>query len=246
MTLETHSMDTVNLVLPCAGSGLRAGKDIPKQYAQIAGKPMIVHTLNALLQVDLIQSIALVVSPQDIWITQILENYSLHNHAKIKLLRNGGSSRAQSVLSGLKHFAEQSVANESWVLVHDAARCLIRPQWVNRLIDTCMTKGCGGLLAIKLPDTLKQEKNERVMQTIEREDKWLAQTPQMFKLGELINAITIALERDPKGLTDEASALEAMGQEPLLIKGNPINFKVTIPEDFEIAEVFLKHYALML
>jgi 2-C-methyl-D-erythritol 4-phosphate cytidylyltransferase len=121
------------------------------------------------------------------------------------------------------------------VLVHDAARCLITPEQIKALIDACADDAVGGLLAHKLPDTLKAEADGRVAATLDRSDKWLAQTPQMFRIGALI----VALQEAGDGVTDESSAMEAMGLSPKLVPGSAQNFKVTYPEDFALAEAVL-------
>ena len=115
-------------------------------------------------------------------------------------------------------------------------RCLITPALIDSLIDACAHDEVGGLLARKLPDTLKCEEGGRVAATLEREDKWLAQTPQMFRIGMLMQA----LERAGGHVTDEAGAIEALGHRPLLVPGAVQNFKVTYPDDFALAEAVLK------
>jgi 2-C-methyl-D-erythritol 4-phosphate cytidylyltransferase len=122
------------------------------------------------------------------------------------------------------------------VLVHDAARCLITPALIDILIDACAQDEVGGLLALKLADTLKREEGGRAAATLDREDKWLAQTPQMFRIGLLMHA----LERAGGQVTDEAGAIEGLGQRPLLVPGGALNFKVTYPDDFAMAEAVLK------
>jgi 2-C-methyl-D-erythritol 4-phosphate cytidylyltransferase len=119
--------------------------------------------------------------------------------------------------------------------VHDAARCLITPAQIDRLIDACAGDAVGGLLALKLPDTLKREADGRVAATVDRTDKWLAQTPQMFRLG----ALAEALQGAGDSTTDESSAMEAMGLHPKLVAGSAENFKVTYAEDFVLAEAIL-------
>jgi len=120
--------------------------------------------------------------------------------------------------------------------VHDAARCLITPQLIDKLIDACQGDEVGGLLAHRLPDTLKREEEGRSAETVDRDDKWLAQTPQMFRIGMLMHA----LERAGYSVTDEAAAVESLGLKPKLVEGGAQNFKVTYPEDFAAAEVVLK------
>jgi 2-C-methyl-D-erythritol 4-phosphate cytidylyltransferase len=122
------------------------------------------------------------------------------------------------------------------VLVHDAARCLITTAQIDALIDACVPDDVGGLLALKLPDTLKSERNGRVHATVERADKWLAQTPQMFRMGALMHALQAAGD----AVTDESSAMEFMGLHPLLVEGSAQNFKVTYPQDFALAHSVLE------
>jgi 2-C-methyl-D-erythritol 4-phosphate cytidylyltransferase len=147
-----------------------------------------------------------------------------------------GATRAQSVANGLRELRRVGAVDNDWVLVHDAARCLITPDLINRLIDACVSDEVGGLLAHPLPDTLKVEAEGRAVQTIERAHKWLAQTPQMFRLGVLRHA----LEGAGDTATDEASAVEKLGLKPLLVEAGAHNFKVTYPDDFAMAEAVLK------
>ncbi len=138
-------------------------------------------------------------------------------------------------MNGLNVLLQRGADPTDWVLVHDAARCLITPALIDTLIDACMPDAVGGLLALKLPDTLKREVDGRVAQTVERGDKWLAQTPQMFRIAELQQALLTAGD----AVTDEASALEFVGKSALLVEGNAQNFKVTYPQDFALAQAIL-------
>jgi 2-C-methyl-D-erythritol 4-phosphate cytidylyltransferase len=148
----------------------------------------------------------------------------------------GGATRAASVSNGLRELRRAGAIDTDWVLVHDAARCLVTPELVDRLIDTCGDDEVGGLLAHPLPDTLKIGENGRVAATIARAGKWQAQTPQMFRLGMLRQA----LEGADESVTDESSAIEAMGLAPMLVEAGAQNFKVTYPEDFAMAEAVLR------
>jgi len=201
---------------------------------------MIAHTLSVLLGVDSIQSICLVVSPSDAYIEDILQKHVKDIDRKISVIFKGGDTRAQSVLAGLEYLQFKGAANDDWALVHDAARCLITCDLVNDLIDSCRTDSVGGLLALPVADTLKQEMAGRVNNTLSRECKWLAQTPQMFRLEPLIKALNGALSQSSSFITDESGAIESMGLQPLLIKGRSTNLKITYPEDFEMAEAILK------
>jgi len=120
-----------------------------------------------------------------------------------------------------------------------AARCLLRPEWVTNLIEACLDDPVGGLLACPLPDTLKASQDGRVSATIDRQHKWAAQTPQMFRLGQLQAALAQAVS-DGIVVTDEASAIEAQGHQPLLVEASLENFKVTWPADFALAERLLQ------
>ncbi len=222
------------VLIPCAGSGHRAGGSLPKQYQQVAGRPLVAHTIDAFRALaDRFAGLALVVAESDRDISRVLSDFpGVGEH----LFSVGGSSRAASVRNGLQALREQGAGPHDWVLVHDAARCLVTPTQIEVLIAACEHDAAGGLLAQRLPDTLKVATPEgRVATTLTRADKWLAQTPQMFRIGLLIDAI----ERAGDSVTDEASAIEALGLAPLLVPGSAHNFKVTYAEDFALAEAVL-------
>ena len=219
-------------LIPCAGSGSRSGAQGPKQYQVVAGQPMVLHTLAAFAQVTRLAGILVVVSAED--------NFLDTASATFLVAACGGSTRAGSVLNGLGALVQKGAEGSDWVLVHDAARCLITCAQINALIDACQHDAVGGLLALKLPDTLKREVDGRAVQTVERSDKWLAQTPQMFRINELQQALLAAGE----AVTDEASAMEFVGKAPLLVEGSAQNFKVTYPMDFALAQAVLEIRAL--
>ena len=144
--------------MPCAGVGLRAGAGGPKQYAEVAGEPMVLHTLRTLAAVPRLAATLVVLAPQDDQFERLLPNFE---GERGWLARCGGATRAATVAAGLQALRERGVAPHDWVLVHDAARCLLRPEWVERLIDACADDEVGGLLALPLADTLKQEAEGR-------------------------------------------------------------------------------------
>ena len=223
------------VLMPCAGQGARSGSATPKQYQLLAGTPMVLHTLAAFQAVSRVRQVWIVVAPADRFLTLDLPG--------VHLARCGGSSRAETVYNGLKALREGGAADMDWVLVHDAARCLITPQQIEMLIDAGEHDPIGGLLALKLPDTLKVEVAGRVAATLDREDKWLAQTPQMFRLGALLAALQAQADSQFAGVTDESSAMELAGHSPRLVPGSAQNFKVTYPEDFGLAEIILRSRA---
>ena len=217
-------------LVPAAGSGERAGAGMPKQYVEIAGRPLLAHTLAALAAVPRLVQTLVVLSPADERFEVALPGYTGW------VARVGGASRAESVLGGLAELRRRGAADADWVLVHDAARCLVTPALVERLVAACADDAVGGLLALPLPDTLKTATaGGRVAATLPRADKWLAQTPQMFRLGALAEALAKAGE----AVTDEAGAVEAAGLAPRLVPGSAQNFKITYPEDFALAEAVL-------
>lgn len=218
------------VVIPCAGSGERAGKGaLAKQYRSLAGQALVLHTLAAFTQVTALAGGVLVVAPGDGFFNEVLLP------AGWAAADCGGATRASSVLSGLHVLAKHGAQTEDWVLVHDAARCLITPALIEALIERCRLDEVGGLLAVPLADTLKCSAAGRVQKTEPRSHKWLAQTPQMFRMG-LLKA---ALAKVGNAATDESSAVESLGLQPLLVMGSPANFKVTWHEDFALAESIL-------
>jgi 2-C-methyl-D-erythritol 4-phosphate cytidylyltransferase len=216
-------------LLPCAGVGSRSGAALPKQYVGIAGRPMVAHTLAALADVPRIAASLVVLAPDDDRFEALLPEFA---GARGWVCRRGGATRADSVAGGLAELLLRGARPDDWVLVHDAARCLLRPEWVDRLIDACLPDAVGGLLALPVADTLKRAEGGRVAETLPRGDKWAAQTPQMFRIGMLREA----LQHAGSAVTDDAGAIEAMGLRPLLVEGDAANLKVTWPSDFTLAE----------
>jgi 2-C-methyl-D-erythritol 4-phosphate cytidylyltransferase len=215
-------------LVPCAGVGERAGLGAPKQYARIGGRALVAHTLAALGQVARLQATLVVLAPDD---SQFPGHAGGLDAQRVWVARCGGATRAASVANGLAELLGRGATDLDWVLVHDAARCLLQPAWVERLIDACSGDAVGGLLALPLADTLKQAENGRALRTLPRADKWAAQTPQMFRMGLLRRA----LHQAGPEVTDEASAIEALGLQPLLVAGELENFKITWPQDLALA-----------
>ncbi len=220
-------------LVPCAGVGLRAGAGGPKQYAPLGGRPLVAHTLQALSALSELSATLVVLAPDDAQFEAAVPGFG--DGEGQWLARCGGDTRAQTVANGLDELLARGAQPQDWVLVHDAARCLLRPAWVRRLIEACADDEVGGLLALPLADTLKQAIDGRAAATLDRRDKWAAQTPQMFRLGLL----RPALAAGGTGVTDEASAVEALGHAPKLVTGEAENFKITWPADFALAERLL-------
>jgi 2-C-methyl-D-erythritol 4-phosphate cytidylyltransferase len=221
-------------LIPAAGVGARMDAGRPKQYLPLAGKPMLLHVLETFAVSDKIAHVYLVVSAEDEYIHQmLLEAPQLEN--RMTVLRNGGKTRQESVLNGLKAIREQ-LSEEDWVLVHDAARPGLTQDLIDKLVLVLAADPVGGLLAMPVVDTLKRSTSDgRSMGTVSREGIWAAQTPQMFRYGLLCQALGKAIE-----VTDEAGAIEAIGLNPKLVEGSVRNFKITLPGDIALAERYLK------
>jgi 2-C-methyl-D-erythritol 4-phosphate cytidylyltransferase len=221
-------------LVPAAGSGSRLGHAMPKQYLPLGGWPMIRHTVTRLASHPRIGRVAVVLSAQDEWFDG--ERWD-GLQGKLQVLRCGGDSRAATVRNGLEALAGE-IDRHAWVLVHDAARPCLGRAVLDRLIDSLEHDPVGGLLALPVADTLKRaDADRRIEATVPREHLWAAQTPQMFRLGLLREALAQA---DPALTTDEASAVEALGLRPRLVEGDPVNLKVTYARDVALAARFLE------
>lgn len=214
-------------IVPAAGSGSRFGAGVPKQYLPLLGKPVLQHTLLALLAVPEIIKIWVVLAPQD-------EHWDTFDWSamagRVETLRCGGATRAESVMAGL-HAIGNVAQEDDWVLVHDAARPCLDPELVRQLLTTLADDPVGGLLAVPVADTLKRaDAAQRVQATVPRHDLWQAQTPQMFRR----HLLQQALQNSPD-VTDEAGAIEALGLSPRLVPGAAGNLKITYAGDLALA-----------
>lgn len=220
-------------LIPAAGVGARMGSSLPKQYAPLAGKPMLQHVIDTFSSARQIDHTYVVVSAGDGYIDD------MPLPPRCTVLRCGGATRQASVTNGLQAIAAD-VDPEDWVLVHDAARPGLTVELIDKLIAFGKDDPVGGLLALPVVDTIKLSNgHSHVASTVSREHLWAAQTPQMFRHRSLLAALHDA-ERSGREITDEASAIEAVGLQPKLVEGSPRNFKVTLPDDLRIAELHLK------
>ena len=238
-------------LVPCAGAGSRSGAAGPKQYESLAGRALVLWTLEALGRVAELDGTLVVLSPGDTQFAALAAEGDAEAAAACWRANVGGATRAETVYAGLHDLLARGALPTDWVLVHDAARCLVHPDSIRRLIVECRNDAVGGLLALPVPDTLKRADAEadarahragahaRVGATVSRERIWAAQTPQMFRLGMLRDALRAGFARPELQITDEASAIEAAGFAPRLMRGDFENLKVTWPEDFALAERLL-------
>lgn len=218
-------------LIPAAGVGARMEAGSPKQYLPIAGKPMLRHALDAFLASPLIAHTYVVVSADDGVIDTVVPEQG------VTVLRCGGATRMETILNGLQALHGNMAADDQ-VLVHDAARPGLTPALIAKLIMEVGEHAAGGLLALPVVDTVKRAgPGSLSAQTVPRDHLWLAQTPQMFSYALLHRALSEA--PDPQAITDDASAIEALGLAPRLVEGHPRNLKVTLPRDIHTAELYL-------
>lgn len=226
----TQAPKVVGLIC-AAGVGSRMGLGTPKQYMKFGMDAMLTHTVRALRDVSRVDEIVVVVSPTDPYIDEV----SQHFPSNVRVLRCGGRERAESVVNGL---INAGFDRDAWVLVHDAARPCLRPSEAARLIDEVLGDStvAGGILAVPVADTIKRaDTSHRIVETVPRADLWRAATPQMFRVHELIKA----LSGDLTGITDEASAMERLGRPVKVVPGRSTNIKVTEPSDAVLASLIL-------
>lgn len=214
-------------LIPAAGVGARMAADGPKQYLSLAGRTMLWHAIHAFERVPAVVRTYVVLAPDDgHW-----DRHGWDGLDKLSVLRCGGATRAETVLNGLRAIAG-AVDADDWVLVHDAARPCVSARLLERLLAELADDAVGGILAAPVADTLKRaDAGGRILATVPREGLWSAQTPQMFRHGLLSRALAHAGTQ----VTDEASAVEALGLSPRLVESDMTNLKVTWPRDVEVA-----------
>lgn len=228
---------TLYALIPAAGAGTRLPGEIPKQYLPLAGQPMLWHSVKSVC-VPPVESVFVVLAPGD-------REFARHDwrafEGRMEPLYCGGATRRDSVYNGM--VAAMAAADaDDWLLVHDAARPCLPAKDLANLIAETREDSIGGILALPAADTVKKAgKDEagvqRVAATEDRGQLWLAQTPQMFRFGLLMEA----LKKAKTAVTDEAGAVEQMGLRPRLVTGSRENIKVTFAEDLKIAQAILEN-----
>ncbi|HEY5789294.1 MAG TPA: 2-C-methyl-D-erythritol 4-phosphate cytidylyltransferase [Gammaproteobacteria bacterium] len=221
------------LVIPAAGSGRRIGGPVPKQYLELAGQPLLAHTLRCFVGHPALAGIVVVLAAGDSgW-----EALDPALRAAVGTVP-GGAERSDSVAAGLAALADRAAADD-WVLVHDAARPCLRRDDLDRLLATLADDPVGGILAVPVRDTMKRaDAGGGIAATVARDALWHAQTPQMFRYGLLREALARAAA-DGVAVTDEAQAVERLGRVPRLVAGHADNLKITRPEDLPLAAFHL-------
>ena len=230
-------------VIPSGGRGLRFGSQLPKQYMAVAGRPVLDHVLAAFLKPKVFKAVVVPVQPDD----RRFDELASSSDGCVYPIQ-GGAERADSVQAGLDWIQAQGADADDWVFVHDAVRPLITQHELHGLVDAIGSSRCPGVvLGIPAADTLKrvdqisscpEEFDSCIAETVERTGLWHAVTPQVFRLGELSDALQAA-KKSGLVVTDESQAMEANGRLPWLIRGRRSNIKLTYPEDLELIEALL-------
>ncbi len=236
---SSEKMPALHVLIPCAGTGTRMGLQAPKQFEVLAGQAMVMHSVQTFLSMPEIASVWVGISPE----LSNPSDFITASDARLTISHTGGASRHETVLQTLQAMSQAGVSADDWVLVHDAARPGLSTEAARRLIEavTESVYVCGGILAMPMADTLKlisQQNPNCIGKTLPRDGLWLAQTPQMFRLLALSEALQQAVASKQE-VTDEASAMERVGCEPLLVPGEWRNLKVTYPQDWSLMNELL-------
>ena len=227
------STTKVHALIPAAGRGTRFGGAVLKQYLPVCGKAVLAHAIRAFQFHPMISGITVILAEDDQWFDSAVGQLT----AAVETVL-GGDTRAQSVRNGLQ-FVADNYPDTDWVLVHDAARPCLSPGSLDRLLEQGLQSEDGAILAMPVGDTLKRAgEDQEITATVDRSGLWAAQTPQLFPVRALSDAIDAA-QRDGRELTDEASAMELAGARPKLVMGSAANIKITHPSDLAIAEAWL-------
>jgi len=227
------STTKVHALIPAAGRGTRYGGAVLKQYLPVCGKAVLAHAIRAFQFHPMISGITVILAEDDQWFESAVGQLTAAVETVI-----GGNTRAQSVRNGLQ-FVADNYPETDWVLVHDAARPCLSPGSLDRLLEQGLQSEDGAILAMPVGDTLKSAgEDQEITATVDRSGLWAAQTPQLFPVVALSDAIDAA-QRDGRELTDEASAMELAGARPKLVMGSAANIKITHPSDLAITEAWL-------
>jgi 2-C-methyl-D-erythritol 4-phosphate cytidylyltransferase len=214
-------------VIPAAGVGRRMGGAVPKQYLMLGGMTVLERTAGIFLRCPWIRRVVIAIGRDD----RRFSSLPLASDPRV-VCCEGGSDRCRSVVSALRH------CTAPYVMVHDAARPLLDPDDLERVLDAGTADDSGAILAQRMADTVKQEADGRSSRTVPRADLWRALTPQVFRTDTLLKALEDALLRGLE-VTDDASAMEAAGYHPKLVEALRPDFKITLPQDLVLAEALV-------
>lgn len=230
--------ESVWVIIPAAGVGKRMKSDKPKQYLEINHRTIIEHTLARFNQHPKVSGVIVALSSED----EYWNDLKIDHSDKPLYTVEGGEERSDTVMNALEYLlVVEKLAEDSWVMVHDAARPCVSDEDINALLAIRESDCVGGILATPVRDTMKRSQPDslHISKTEDRDDLWHALTPQMFRLGELNQALQHCLDKFIN-ISDESSAMEAIGKNPLMVEGSGTNFKITHPEDLQFASMLLR------
>lgn len=226
----------IHAVIPAAGQGKRLGGDIKKQFLALCDLPVAVHTLTAFQNSPLIDDIICIASKEDLsFFERLVSDHSLTKVAKIL---PGGERRQDSVWAGVSYLGGWSDLND-FIVVHDGVRPLVTSQLIEKVIEAAKEEG-SAVAALPVTDSLKQVSSDKmILKSLPRENVWVMQTPQVFRLEILMQAYRRAAQERLEA-TDEATLVENLGRPIRCVEGSIENIKITLPPDLEMAEAFLR------
>ena len=227
-------MNKFTAIVLAAGSGKRMEQEVPKQYMQMAGAPLMVHCLRA-FQESKVTQIVLVVAPGDVekCRKEIIEKYRIN---KCVAIVEGGEERYNSVYAGLQ------AINDGYVLIHDCARAFITVDIIHRCMSAvALYESC--VVGMPTKDTVKiTDKRRKVLDTPDRSSVWIVQTPQCFEYNLIRGAYDKVIDSADKNITDDAMIVEMATEHDVhMIEGSYLNIKVTTPEDVALGEAILRN-----
>lgn len=224
------------VVIPAAGVGKRMGANRPKQYLDLNGQTVLENTLDLFIEIPRVAGITIAIGAEDLFWT--MTKYA--SHPKVHSIE-GGRERAHSVLNALESLQDTLMPND-WVIVHDAARPCLRGGDLKSMMDAVAQEETGSILAVPVKDTIKYvDCYPDILETVDRNKIWLAQTPQIFRYSYLSTALSDGLSRG-LNITDEASAMEMAGYKVKVFEGHSDNIKITTPEDLQLASWILEQH----
>ncbi|MGH3475211.1 MAG: 2-C-methyl-D-erythritol 4-phosphate cytidylyltransferase [Nocardioidaceae bacterium] len=216
-------------IVPAAGSGVRLGADRPKALVPLAGEPLVVHALRALRTSEVVDRIVVVAPPTELDEMQAALPNPWHGWVHVVA---GGAVRQASVAAGLEALSD----DHELVLVHDAARALVPPAVVTRVVDALLAGAPAVIPVVPVSDTVKRVRDGRVLDTVDRASLYAVQTPQGFRRDVLATVHATTTESDA---TDDAGLVERAGGEVCVVDGDAEAFKITSPLDLRLAEALL-------
>ncbi|HYV09722.1 MAG TPA: 2-C-methyl-D-erythritol 4-phosphate cytidylyltransferase [Pyrinomonadaceae bacterium] len=222
-------------IIAAAGSGTRMASDRPKQFLQLAGTPVIIHTLKVFEQCESINEVILVLPAAES--AGFLSLAGRHGLRKMARVVPGGVTRADSVKRGLMAIR---AATAEIVAVHDGVRPFVTAEEIDAVVTAAQTDGAAILVA-PVTDTIKQVSDRRIVQTLDRGELRRALTPQCFRYELLRDAYQATDVTDPS-VTDESVLVEKLGIPVSIVEGSSRNIKITTAEDLAIAEAILRCY----